>query len=722
MELQQNLGFRAAEEELAGVVDHIIFAAGDGAFSVFRMRMDGQGKCTATVKGVAPLVGQEVHLVGSWVTHPRFGRQFQAARMHVSAPTSAGGIERFLASGTINGIGPAMARRIVERFGAESLAIIERAPSRLKEISGIGPKTVEKIVASYMRQSELRDIMLWLEEHGVSGTYAARIFKAYGSLAVEVMEKSPYRLAQEIDGIGFITADTIAITAGWEKNSTARIAAGLSYELTQISSGGHCCIPEGMLADRAAQRLDVTRSEVMEVIGREVKMSRLYAVDEMGERLIYAPQLYKAEEETARLLRMLQQRAEHIFVDDAGALVSAWETDHAVSLASAQREAVIASLEHGVLVLTGGPGTGKTTVVRSIIDILGAQGLEIMLAAPTGRAAKRLAEATGYPAATVHRMLEAQGREDGEMRFARDAETQLEADVIIVDEVSMMDIVLMQHLLTAVLPGAHVILVGDVDQLPAVGPGSVLKDILRSGVIPSVRLTEIFRQNNTGTIVLNAHAINAGRVPSFTEADFSFVSALSSEDAAAQIVSICTRLLRAGTDLMDMQVLSPMRREACGVDMLNRSLQAALNPLAADQPEAVGFRLGDKVMQTRNDYTKNVFNGDIGRIRRIDSEHLIVAYAEDMEVSYTRDEFGALTLAYAMSVHKSQGSEYDIIVLPIVRAHHIMLQRNLLYTAVTRAKKGVILIGDRTALFSAVSNDRTRRRYTLLAERLAEKI
>ena len=460
----------------------------------------------------------------------------------------------------------------------------------------------------------------------------------------------------------------------------------------------------------------------MEVLSRAVKMNRLYAVDDMGERLIYAPQFYKAEEETARLLRMIQRKAERIHVNDTASLVSAWEEHHHMRLAPAQREAVAASLLYGVLVLTGGPGTGKTTVIRSIIDILGAQGMEILLAAPTGRAAKRLAEATGYPAATVHRMLEAQGREDGEMRFARDAETQLEADIIIVDEVSMMDIVLLQHLLVAVLPGAHVIFVGDVDQLPAVGPGSVLKDILRSGVIPSVCLTEIFRQNNTGTIVLNAHAINAGRVPSFTEADFSFIPAVSNEDAAGQIVALCRQFMREGISLMDMQVLSPMRREACGVDMLNRSLQSALNPRTANAVETAGFRLGDKVMQTRNDYTKNVFNGDIGIVVRIDTEHMDVQFSDDLEVSYARDEFGALTLAYAMSVHKSQGSEYDIIILPLVRAHHIMLQRNLLYTAVTRAKKRVVIIGDRAALYAAVSNDRTRRRYTLLAERLAERL
>lgn len=724
MDTGQNLGFRSEEDELTGTVDHIVFSSNDGAFSVFRLRLDNKGKCTATTKGAAPLVGQEVRLIGFWVTHPRFGRQFQALRMRVAAPTNAAGMERFLASGVIDGVGPAMARRIVDRFGAKSFAIIETAPHRLKEVPGIGAKTLEKIVSSYMRQSELRDIMLWLEDHGITGGYAARIFKAYGSLAVQVLEKSPYRLAQDIDGIGFMTADAIAVAAGWEKNAAERIAAGITYELSMISSGGHCCIPERILTDKAAQRLGVSRSEVMDVLACEVKAGRLHAVDEMGERLIYPTPLYQAEERTARMLLTLQREAEYIHMDDAKARVAAWEEEHEVHLAAAQREAVIASLSNGILVLTGGPGTGKTTVIRSIIDILEEQGLEILLGAPTGRAAKRLSEATGKPAATIHRMLEAQGGEEGATRFGRDAETRLEADVIIIDEVSMMDIVLMFHFLSAVLPGTHIIFVGDVDQLPAVGPGSVLKDILRAGVIPSVRLTEIFRQNSAGTIVLNAHAINAGRIPTFSAADFSFLPSVSSEDAAAQIVRLSEQLLRkrGGSSIMDIQVLSPMRREACGVDMLNGRLQAALNPPAPDKAEIGWLRMGDKVMQTRNDYTKGVFNGDIGTVSWIDSEHVVVRFAEDMDVSYTRDELSSLTLAYAMSVHKSQGSEYAVVILPLVRAHHVMLQRNLLYTAVTRAKERVIIVGDRAALYTAVSNDRTRRRYTLLAERLTEKI
>jgi len=521
-----------------------------------------------------------------------------------------------------------------------------------------------------------------------------------------------------------MTADAIAVAAGWEKNAAERIAAGITYELSMISSGGHCCIPERILTDKAAQRLGVSRSEVMDVLACEVKAGRLHAVDEMGERLIYPTPLYQAEERTARMLLTLQREAEYIHMDDAKARVAAWEEVHEVHLAAAQREAVIASLSNGILVLTGGPGTGKTTVIRSIIDILEEQGLEILLGAPTGRAAKRLSEATGKPAATIHRMLEAQGGEEGATHFGRDAETRLEADVIIIDEVSMMDIVLMFHFLSAVLPGTHIIFVGDVDQLPAVGPGSVLKDILRAGVIPSVRLTEIFRQNSAGTIVLNAHAINAGRIPTFSAADFSFLPSVSSEDAAAQIVRLSEQLLRkrGGSSIMDIQVLSPMRREACGVDMLNGRLQAALNPPAPDKAEIGWLRMGDKVMQTRNDYTKGVFNGDIGTVSWIDSEHVVVRFAEDMDVSYTRDELSSLTLAYAMSVHKSQGSEYAVVILPLVRAHHVMLQRNLLYTAVTRAKERVIIVGDRAALYTAVSNDRTRRRYTLLAERLTEKI
>ena len=716
-------------ETLEGTAQSVVFAAPEGGFTVFRLRPSGRrGLVTVTANAPAPLVGQEIALSGEWVQHPRFGEQFKAATLRVSAPTSLAGIERFLASGAIAGVGEAMAHRLVQKFGKETLEIIEKKPSRLTEVAGVGKKTAAKIHASYMEKEELREIMLWLEMHGVSGAYAARIFETYSSFAIEVMEQHPYRLARDVAGIGFLTADAIAKSAGIAEDSKERIEAGLGHALLTVSQQGHCCIPAPALTERAAKLLGTPTEEVREVLKEALAAERL-AFEEVGaETLIYPPWLYRAEKRTAQMLFFLQQKAAVLPAERAAAIVADWERAAGITLAAEQQQAVAAVLDHAVFVLTGGPGTGKTTVVRGMIAVLESQGLSVLLGAPTGRAAKRLAEATGRKAETVHRPLGAQGgmEADGSPVFEKDADDPLDADAIILDEVSMMDIVLMEHFLEAVPEGARVILVGDVDQLPAVGPGSVLKDILRSGAVPSVRLKEVFRQSGEGTIVLNAHAINRGRMPQFTAGgDFEFLEMPDEETAARRIVALCREELpREGFNaLEDVQVLSPMHRTPCGVDNLNRLLQAALNPPAHEKAEfrnsTLTFRVGDKVMQTKNDYTKGVFNGDIGFIREVSADGVKVRYSDELTADYEPNELMMLTLAYAMSVHKSQGSEYPVIVLPLVAAHHIMLQRNLLYTAVTRAKKKVVLLGSKAAVFTAVSNDRTRRRYTLLAERLA---
>ena len=726
-----SLGSADAWEEIEGSVESVVFANDEGSFSVFRLRPAGQSsRISATAPCAAPLVGQQVHLRGQWVNHPRFGQQFRAATLRVEAPSSARGIERFLASGAIDGVGPSMAARIVRKFGTDTLTVIEERPHMLCEVAGIGKKTAEKIAASYRSQTELREIMVWLEAHGISGTFAARIFKAYSSFSLDVLANHPYQLAREVVGIGFQTADAIAASIGLAGDDGERVAAGIDYALQQIATNGHCCIPEEPLAQKAAKLLGVEAARVREVMQAQIARKNLAVEYEGADMLIYPPQLYRAECAVADKLLYLQKNAKCVAgAEHAATLVADWENGTGLRLAKAQREAVADVLTHGIFVLTGGPGTGKTTVVRAMLDLLEEKGLSILLGAPTGRAAKRLAEATGRKAVTVHRMLEAQGI-GGTVEFQRNEDEPLEADAIVLDEVSMMDIVLTAHFLAAVPAGCRVVLVGDVDQLPAVGPGAVLKDILRSGAVPSVRLTEVFRQQGESSIVLNAHAINAGREPVAVRdvgGAFQFWELPDAATTARKIVSLCAGFLpqKGLSPLEDVQVLSPMHRQECGVDNLNRLLQEALNPPAPTKPEFVGashtLRLGDKVMQTKNNYTKQVFNGDIGFITALDADGLSVRFGEELEARYERGELGELQLAYAMSVHKSQGSEYPVIVLPLVAGHRIMLQRNLLYTAVTRAKEKVILLGSRAALLTAVENDRTKRRYTLLAERLARR-
>ncbi|MDU2063403.1 MAG: ATP-dependent RecD-like DNA helicase [Sporomusaceae bacterium] len=711
-------------EELTGVVAAITFQSPDGAFAVFKITPDGQ-KQQAAVTGriAAPLIGEQVVLTGKWVDHAKFGRQFQALSCRRIEPTTAAGIERFLASGAVKGIGAAMASRLVAYFGEQVLEVIAAAPHRLTEVEGIGTKKAEQIRASYAAQSDLREIMLFLETHGVSGAYAAKIHGAYGRDTLDVLRANPYRLAKEVPGIGFRTADQIAMALGFGKNDEARLEAGIDFALFQTTQAGHSCVPEELLVKETAKLLQADQYEVACLISQFIKNGFLCAESWQGTYLIYLYPLYQAEKNVAARLSELQMEAKSALCADKYKLVAQWEAKAAVTLAKAQRQALVSVLDHGILVLTGGPGTGKTTTVKGILEVLAAAGLKILLGAPTGRAAKRLSEATGREAMTVHRLLESTGGSEGAPYFARNANHPLDADAVILDEVSMMDILLMHDFLQAVPSGCRLVLVGDVDQLPAVGPGSVLKDIIRSEAVPVVRLTEIFRQAGESPIVLNAHRINQGLLPQCDDGDFIFYELESEAAAARAIVSLCgEQLPKIGYDWgKDLQVLSPMHKLECGVENLNRLLQAALNPPQPEKSEVLSMgvclRQGDKVMQMRNNYEKGVFNGDIGYIDHLDSETAIVAYPEGT-VAYHKSEWDELHLAYAMSVHKSQGSEYAAVILPLVAGHYRMLQRNLLYTAVTRAKKLVILLGTKAALNTAVANDRTRRRYSLLAERL----
>lgn len=719
-------------EKICGTVDTIIFASQDNRFTVLKLSPEKLStQITVTLNGIAPLIGQLLEIEGEWVKHPKFGQQFKATTYKTVAPTEISGIEKFLASGAINGIGPAMAKKIVAEFGEKTLEIIAKSPNELLKVPGIGKKTAEKISASYLEQSELTEIMVWLENHGISNTYAGKIFAKYGSFAIDIMEKDIYRLFQDIEGIGFLTADKLAFNLGIQREDKRRIILGIDYALMQLCNNGHCCIPEMALVDKTAKILQVNNQIIFTILKERIDNGSLNTEVVGGETLIYPPYLYYAEKKVATRLLQLQQATEPLSEDNLSLFIKVWEKDNQIQLAQKQKEAIKACLHHGVLVLTGGPGTGKTTVIKGILSILKAQGLKIRLAAPTGRAAKRLSETTGQKALTIHRLLEANNlaQDDNlQLGFSKDIDDQLDADVIILDEVSMVDIVLMHHFLNAVPDGCRIILVGDTDQLPAVGPGSVLKDIIRSQKIPAIRLDEIFRQAQTSMIIQNAHIINAGRLPDLRKqySDFVFYELNDDTSITQKILDLCTKdLPHEGFDVLkDVQILSPMHRFLCGVENLNLMLQEQLNP-KKNQDElkysSQTFRVGDKVMHIRNNYQKNVFNGDIGFIQDINNEKLTVDYFDHI-VTYEKNELNELTLAYASSVHKSQGSEYKVVIIPLSTSHYIMLQRNLLYTAITRAKQKVIIIGSKKALMTAVQSNRTQKRYTLLAERLAHKL
>lgn len=713
-------------ETVQGAVERVLFEAPDSDYIVFRIRReDDESLLTVTGNGPKPLVGDRIEIMGRWTQHKKYGRQMAASAWKRLIPDTADSIERFLASGAVKGIGPSLARRIVSAFGSQTMAVLEKEPKRLLEIEGIGAKKLAVITESFYEEKQVNDLALDLETHGVSGRYAARLVQKYGEEALYVLTEEPYRMIAEIDGIGFKTADQIALAYGMDPQSPERLAAGLTYVLQDMTQNGHVCIPDRELVYRASLILRAEQLMLRDVLTEALAMGQLCADDYGGETYVYTLQAYEEERGVAERIREMAaytppkpRRHVELFLDR-------WQESCQFQLAEGQREAVSQSLQSGMLVITGGPGTGKTTVVQAIIRLAEQEGLRIVLCAPTGRAAKRLAETTERKAKTIHRLLVPEGFAGGRQVFEYNETKQLPADLVIVDEVSMLDMEMLYHLLQALSPRCRCILVGDADQLPSVGAGAVLHDIIQSEILPVVRLQTIFRQKEGGRIVTNAHLINGGRLPVVNEdEEFRFVEIEREEQGADVICRLYAAETAEAGDKFAVQVLSPMYKNPCGVDNLNAVIQSAVNgPQKGKGEHKAGkmtFRTGDKVMQKQNNYDKGVFNGDIGEIFAVQDDIVYVRYPEQ-DVKYEGQEIDEITLAYAITVHKSQGSEYHTVIMTLVNSHGIMLQRNLLYTAVTRAKGKVILVGTKAALRTAVQNVRTSRRFTLLAQRLREE-
>lgn len=709
--LEKDLG----EGFVEGTVERIVFENNETGFIVARMQQNGvPGLVTFVGKALAVSPGETVRLWGRWIDDRKFGRQLRVERYETVRPATAEAIEKYLGSGLIDGIGPHFAKKLVAAFGVDTLRVIDEEPEKLLNVSGIGRKRAHQIREAWSAQRAIQSIMLFLQGHGVPMSHAARIYKQYGDAAVSVLREDPYRLAEEVTGISFKSADAIATKVGIAKNSPQRIAAGVMHILREATQDGHCFLDEQEVIEQASELLGAASPEIAAQL--DVMESRKQMVRERG--AIFRPGLFNAETGCCGWLkRIMSVPTEYVPIDVERAI--AWvERTQGIVLSEEQRHAIRIAIASKVMVLTGGPGTGKTTLLNGLFAILGKKNLSLLLAAPTGRGAKRMSDATGREARTIHRLLEWSPKSGG---FLRHEGNPLSADLVVLDECSMIDIYLMHSLLRALPPQCRLLLVGDFDQLPSVGPGNVLMDIIASETVPVVRLKTVFRQAAESGIITNAHRINTGEYPRFNDRDFFFIERTDPQRALDTIVEVVASRLPKRFQLdpiRDIQVLAPMHRGAAGVVKLNEALREVLNP-KMDRIGQRTFGLQDKVMQTRNNYELDVFNGDIGVIKQVlEKTREVVVEMDDRQVLYSFDNLDELTLAYASTVHKAQGSEYPAVVLPMLAEHYMMLQRNVLYTALTRAGRLVVIVGDPKAIGRAVHNVRSTRRNTRLCERL----
>jgi len=708
------------------LVERVTFHNEQNGFCVLRLKVKGERELI-TLIGHAPAVspGEYASASGNWVTDREHGRQFRAVFVKISPPTTLTGIERYLGSGMVKGIGPVYAGKLVQAFGVAVFDVIEQTPQRLREIPGIGEVRAKKITSGWTDQKIIRSIMVFLHANGVSTSRAVRIFRTYGQDAIKIVSDNPYCLARDIRGIGFLSADTIAQKIGIAKDSPLRAQAGISYALSEASAQGHCGLPYTELVPLAIKLLEIPETVIEMAIAQEISSEVLFPDTVDNQPCVFMASLYFAEQSIAAQIRRLKTSTTTLPTFDADKAIPWVEEKLSIHLADSQKKAIRLSLTSKLLVITGGPGVGKTTLVNSILTIMKAKDVRPLLCAPTGRAAKRLSESTGLEAKTIHRLLEINPLSG---QFKRNEDNPLDCDLLVADECSMIDVPLANQLLKAVATSTAMIFVGDVDQLPSVGPGQFLADLIDSGSVPVIRLTEVFRQAASSRIVRSAHQINQGTYPSMPEkgeeSDFYFIAADEPEAITQTVVDLVqTRLPKKfGYDAVrDIQVLCPMNRGVTGARGLNQALQAALNPPGEGSTDKVGnkFSLGDKVMQIENNYDRDVFNGDIGLVTGIDQDEdeLEVTFDGRM-VSYPFGELDELVLCYATTIHKSQGSEYPVVVIPISTQHYMMLKRNLIYTGITRGKKLVVLVGQKRALAMAVKGKQVERRWSKLKERL----